>query len=158
MKCPKCGYENLKGVSKCGKCKRKLKIEKKSCPRCAFKNDIEDKKCQKCGLVFDRKPNIYLNLFISLIIVIILYSLILLNKKSLVSQIEFIFKVIAVLTIIYIFINTISFGKKNKVNINNELYTNRYIKKLEITSKLILLILGIMLLCIGGYLYFKYIR
>ena len=158
MICPKCGYDNIKGVERCGKCKTKLKSVKKSCPKCAFKNDVEDKKCQKCGYVFGKKNNILLNLFISLLLVIILYSLILLKQKNLVAQIELIFKIIAVLTIIYIFISTINFSNKNKIKLNDELYTNQQIKKLEITSKLILLILGIMLLCIGGYLYFKYIR
>ena len=158
MKCPHCGYDNLKGVEKCGKCKKKLKPTKKSCPRCAFKNDIEDKKCQKCGYSFDKKPNILLNSFISLIIVIILYSLLIFKKEDLVNQIEYIFKIIAILTIIYIFISTLEFSNRNKKKLNDGLFISPAAKKIEIISKLMLLILGIMLLCISGYLYFKYIR
>ncbi len=158
MKCPHCGYENHKGVQKCGKCKKKLKSIKKSCPRCAFKNDIEDKKCQKCGYNFDKKTSIFLNIFISLIIVIILYSLLILRKENLVNKIEYIFKIIAVLAIIYIFISTLEFSNKNKQKLNDGLFVSPQARKIAIMSKLMLLILGIMLLCISGYLYFKYIR
>ena len=158
MKCPHCGYDNIKGVTKCGKCKKKLKPVKKSCPRCAFKNDIEDKKCQKCGYSFDKKPSILLNIFISLIIVVILYSLLILKKENLVSKIEYIFKIVAVLTIIYIFISTLEFSNKNKQKLNDGLFVSPQAKKIAILSRLMLLILGIMILCISGYLYFKYIR
>jgi hypothetical protein len=158
MKCPHCGYDNLKGVEKCGKCKKKLKPTKKSCPRCAFKNDIEDKKCQKCGYSFDKKPNIFLNAFISLIIVIILYSLLIFKKEDLISKVEYIFKIIAILTIAYIFISTLEFSNRNKKKLNDGLFISPEAKKIEIISKLMLLILGIMLLCISTYLYFKYIR
>ena len=158
MKCPKCGYDNLKGSTHCGKCRTKLKTNKKSCPRCAYKNNSNTKKCLKCGYNLEKKDSLLLNLFISIIIVALLFALILYNKKTLVSQIELVFKIIAILSIIYIFIATISFSHKNKQELKDELYSNPKIKKLEITSKLILLILGIMLLCISGYLYFKYIR
>ena len=158
MKCPKCGYNNLKGATECGKCRNKLKADIISCPRCAYKNDSKTKKCIKCGYNLDKKESIFLNIFISIMIVGILSVLIFLNKKSLVSQIELIFKIIAVLSIIYIFVATLSFSHKNKQELKDELYTNPRIKRLEITSKLLLLIVGIMVLCICGYLYFKYIR
>ena len=158
MKCPKCNYDNLKGAKVCGKCKTPLKSEKKACPRCAFKNDIEDKKCQKCGYSFEKHTSIAFNLFISGIIVIILYSLILLDKKDLVKQITFIFKVIAVLTILFIIFHTFYFSKKNSLNLNKDLYTNERIKKLEIFSKILLFILVIMLLCLSVYAFIKYLR
>ena len=158
MKCPKCNYNNLVGAKVCGKCKTSLKNYKKSCPRCAFKNDLEDKKCQKCGYSFEKKSNVAFNFFISGIIVITLYSLLLLNKNDLVEQITFIFKVIAVLTIIFIIFNTLYFSKKNSVNMNKDLYTNERIKKLEIFSKLLLLLLASMLLLISIYVFYKYLR
>ena len=158
MKCPKCNYNNLKGAKVCGKCKTPLKSTKKSCPRCAFKSDIEDKKCQKCGYSFDKHTNIAFNFFISGIIVIILYGLILLDKQDLVEQITFIFKIVAVLTIIYIIINIFHFSKKNEININKDLYTNERIKKLEIFSKFLLILLVIMLLCLSIYVFYKYLR
>ena len=132
MKCPKCNYNNISGAKVCGKCRTPLKKSKKSCPKCAFKNDIEDKKCQKCGYEFDKHNNIALNFFISGIIVIVLYGLMLIDKKNIVDQITFIFKIVAILTILFIIGNTFYFSKKNSININKELYTNERIKKLEI--------------------------
>ena len=158
MKCPKCNYENIKGAKVCGKCKTPLKGSKKSCPRCAFKNDIEDKKCQKCGYSFEKHSSIIFNFFISGIIVLILYSLLLLDKKDIVQQITFIFKIIAILTVIFIVFHTLYFSKKNSLNLNKDLYTNARIKKMEIFSKILLFILAIMLLCLSVYVYFKYIK
>ena len=158
MKCPKCDYDNIAGAKVCGKCRTPLKSLKKSCPRCAFKNDIEDKKCQKCGLSFEKKNNIAFNFFLSGIIVIILYSLLLLDKKDIVEQITFIFKIIAIITVIYIIFNIFYFSKKNSLNMNKDLYTNEKIKKLEIFSKMLLILLVIMLLCISVFAYFKYLR
>ena len=158
MKCPKCNYNNINGAKVCGKCKTPLKSTKKSCPKCAFKNDLEDKRCQKCGYSFEKSSNIALNFFISIIIVIILYSLLLLDQKDLVKNITFAFKIVAVLTIIFIIFNIFHFSKKNSININKDLYTNERIKRLEIFSKILLLLLVIMLLCISAYAYFKFLR
>ena len=158
MKCPKCNYNNLEGAKVCGKCRTPFKNIKKACPRCAFKNDIEDKKCQKCGYSFEQKNSIAFNFFVSGIIVIILYSLFLLNKEDLVEQITFVFKVIAILTILFIIFNTLYFSKKNTVNMKKDLYTNARIKRLEIFSKILLLLLAIMLLFISVYAFYKYLR
>ena len=158
MKCPKCNYENITGAKVCGKCKTPLKNNKKACPRCAFKNDIEDKKCQKCGYSFEKSSNILLNFFISGVIVVILYGLLLLDKENIVEKITFIFKIIAVLTVIFIIFNIFYFSKKNSVNLNKDLYTNAKIKKLEIFSKILLFLLVIMLLCLSAYIFFKYLR
>lgn len=158
MKCPKCNYENITGAKVCGKCKTPLKNNKKACPRCAFKNDIEDKKCQKCGYSFEKSSNILLNFFISGVIVVILYGLLLLDKENIVERITFIFKIIAVLTVIFIIFNIFYFSKKNSVNLNKDLYTNAKIKKLEIFSKILLFLLVIMLLCLSAYIFFKYLR
>ena len=158
MKCPKCNYENITGAKVCGKCKTPLKNNKKACPRCAFKNDLEDKKCQKCGYSFEKSSNILLNFFISGVIVVILYGLLLLDKENIVERITFIFKIIAVLTVIFIIFNIFYFSKKNSVNLNKDLYTNAKIKKLEIFSKILLFLLVIMLLCLSAYIFFKYLR
>ena len=142
----------------CGKCKTPLKSNKRSCPKCAFKNDLEDNKCQKCGYRFEKKGSIIFNLFISLLIVIILYSLILLDKEKIVSNITFIFKIVAILLVVIIIFNTLYFSKKNAIKINKDLYTNPKIKKLEIFSKILLILSLFMLLCLGIYVYTKYVK
>ncbi len=158
MKCPKCNYNNFDGAKTCGKCNRPLKSNKQACPKCAFKNDIEDKRCQKCGYVFGQSSNIAFNFFIAIIIVMVLYSLILLNKKDVVKQITFIFKIVAIVTILFIGINTLYFSKKNTVEMKNDLYTNERIKRLEIISKLALVLMVIALLIFSIYMYFNYVR
>lgn len=160
MKCSKCGYDNLKGVKYCGKCKTKLDTGKKSCPRCAYRNDSENHKCIKCGFIFDKnnKKTIIFNFFISFIIVLLMFTLLLLEKDTLVSQMQFVFKIIALLVVIYIFFSTISFSKKNEIKLKDDVYSNAYIKRLEIISKILLILLIIVLLCLSIYLYFKYVR
>jgi len=48
MKCPKCGYENLKGVKFCNGCGTQLK-SKLVCPQCGQKNPARSKFCNACG-------------------------------------------------------------------------------------------------------------
>jgi serine/threonine protein kinase len=48
MKCPKCGYENLKGVKFCNSCGAELK-SKVVCPQCGQKNPPRSKFCNACG-------------------------------------------------------------------------------------------------------------
>jgi serine/threonine protein kinase/predicted RNA-binding Zn-ribbon protein involved in translation (DUF1610 family) len=49
MKCPKCGYENPKGVRFCNGCGTELK-PKLVCPQCGQKNPQRSKFCNACGL------------------------------------------------------------------------------------------------------------
>jgi serine/threonine protein kinase/tetratricopeptide (TPR) repeat protein len=48
MKCPKCGYENPKGVKFCNSCGIELK-SKLVCPQCGQKNPQRSKFCNACG-------------------------------------------------------------------------------------------------------------
>ena len=48
MKCPKCGYENPKGVKFCNSCGAELK-SKLVCPQCGQKNPQRSKFCNACG-------------------------------------------------------------------------------------------------------------
>ncbi|TET14907.1 MAG: zinc-ribbon domain-containing protein [Dehalococcoidia bacterium] len=48
MKCPKCGYENPKGVKFCNSCGTELK-PKLVCPQCGQKNPQRSKFCNACG-------------------------------------------------------------------------------------------------------------
>ena len=48
MKCPKCGYENPKGVKFCNSCSTELK-SKLVCPQCGQKNPPRSKFCNACG-------------------------------------------------------------------------------------------------------------
>jgi tetratricopeptide (TPR) repeat protein len=48
MKCPKCGYENPKGVKFCNSCGTELK-SKLVCPQCGQKNPPRSKFCNACG-------------------------------------------------------------------------------------------------------------
>ena len=48
MKCPKCGYNNRKGVGSCGGCGQPL-IAKRTCPQCGHANPQGNKFCGKCG-------------------------------------------------------------------------------------------------------------
>lgn len=132
MKCKKCGFDNLEGVSVCGQCGSPL-FKKKSCPHCATINKYNADKCKKCGFDFTKKRRFKIsNLFVSLLI-IVLAVIILFNKKfknSFYIQIALI--VCVVLLIIGLLINSWLFSKKNKMNLKiPELYiTNNKIKKM----------------------------
>ena len=82
MKCPKCGYENVGGGTKCGKCGKPFKVDKISCPKCATINDGNAIKCSKCGYRFNTKriTVLIVNLLISLTLVIVLLALLHFDK------------------------------------------------------------------------------
>ena len=73
IECPKCGFSNVYGISKCIKCNTLLKSYL-VCPRCAKKNELETKKCVNCGYKFGRKKtSILFNLIIAVVLVGLLF-------------------------------------------------------------------------------------
>ena len=81
MKCQKCGYDNLKGVTKCGKCGQLLNF--KSCPKCATKNDYGVVKCEKCGYMFEGRSlkRIIFSLIITIIVMALLVVFLFIDKN-----------------------------------------------------------------------------
>jgi class 3 adenylate cyclase len=55
MKCPKCQFEILEGLTFCGKCGARLE---KVCPKCSFSNPSGFKYCGKCGIVLEEAKEV----------------------------------------------------------------------------------------------------
>ena len=69
IKCPKCGYKNIKISKRCTKCRYQLDDTKKSCPRCGRRVEQNSSKCE-CGFKFTKKRRSVLGNF-SIIVVIL---------------------------------------------------------------------------------------
>ena len=114
IKCPYCDYENVKHAKKCKKCNGLLDSTVKTCPKCAKRNSVDTKKCINCGFKFNKKDiSLWVNLGITLILIVSSIILILLNQEAIVNEINSGMKVIAFLLIVYIFFNTLTYGKKD---------------------------------------------
>ncbi len=125
IKCPKCGFENVKGTRKCIKCKAEIRLTK-SCPKCAKRNKLDAIKCVNCGYNFNKKSNLknlIFNLIISLILIVILSLLVYFEHKGVVNNISNIFKIVAVLFIFLLLYRTVNYGSKdiNKFSAEEEI-------------------------------------
>ena len=159
MKCKKCGYENLSGGTRCGKCGTPFKVDKISCPKCATINEGNAKKCKTCGYKFNTKDKMLLNIIISIIIVAALVGLVLLDKASWVKNIDQGFKVLAIFIILALVVGTLSFRRDDALDRNiPELKAgkNKY-TGLKMVSKISMTILGLIVIGIGIYFAIKYL-
>lgn len=158
MKCQKCGYDNLKGVTKCGKCGQLLNF--KSCPKCATKNDYGVVKCEKCGYKFEGRSlkRIIFSLIITIIVMALLVVFLFIDKNKANVLIHLTLQILSVLIILFVIINSFVFGKKNEKVIKDaeHLITNRNIQKLKVISRFFLTFFVFILLGIVVYLYIKY--
>ena len=84
IKCPNCGFLNIKGTKKCSKCKRDIDSFRKSCPRCGKINSNNVKLCIRCKYDFTKKKRtIWFNLFLSLLLMGLLCLLVVFGKEIL---------------------------------------------------------------------------
>lgn len=133
VECPKCHTKNVKGSLKCAKCKSYI-VPMKSCPRCAKVNDASNVKCSRCGFKFKRKRRpIWVNLVISLLLLVILCILVYLDKEGIVRNISKTVKILAVLLVVSIFIYTLNYGSKDvmKYSAEEEISANPKFEKMR---------------------------
>jgi len=162
IKCQKCGTSNIYGAKYCCKCQEKLKDGYKTCPRCAKKNHFKAEKCINCGFKFahqkSNSKSILINLFISIIIMLLLWLLVFLNKNGVVSNINKLLKILSSIMIIVLLISSINYNFKDKINYDNE---SEIKNKKEISSIMkyksnIAIVIGsVIVLIILIYFYFK---
>ena len=130
IKCNKCGFQNVKQATKCKKCGNELKTTLKTCPKCAKRNDIKVDKCVSCGYDFNKKDvPIRVNLVITLVFIAICVILLLLDKESIVEKFNKILKILAIFMIVLIVFNTLTYGKKDIVQLpgdENDSINNRF--------------------------------
>ena len=161
MKCPKCGYDNLGGGTKCGKCGTSLLVKQKiSCPKCATINPADSKKCKKCGYKFNSKRHLLLNIVISLLFVAVLFVLLYYKKISWLKNISKGFKIFSIFVIVILVGGTLLFRRSDATDMNiAEIKVAKVpFNGLRIFSKICLSILGIVLIAIGVYFAVKYIK
>ena len=155
IKCPECGYENVKQAKKCKKCKILLDSVLKTCPRCAKRNEIKANKCVKCGYDFNKKKKaIWINMLISLALVVALIILVLLNKTFIVKEVNQAFRALALVVVAILVISTLTYGKKDIVPLpgdETDILKND-IKLLKIKS----IVLGVITIIIIGLCIYCY--
>ncbi len=153
IKCHNCGFLNINGSKKCGRCGAVLK-KTKSCPRCAKRNKLEAKKCINCGYYFKSNKKIIIkNFLISLFIVAFLSILLALELTGIVENIDIALKICAVIVVILIFYTAINYGSKSVVDYSNKvdikLDKERYNKMRKINNISIIvggIIVGVILI------------
>ena len=160
VKCSNCGSMNIKQAKKCKKCGNDLKQVLKSCPKCAKRNDIKVDRCVNCGYNFNRKdPSLIVNLIITIVFVISLLVLVFLNKEFIVDKINEVLKIAAIMMIALIFIETLTYGKKEIVALpgeDDDVIKGKY--KFIRGRTIILFLLTILLIGACIYCYIKYYR
>ena len=160
MKCPKCGYDNLSGGSKCGKCGASLLIKQKiSCPKCATINSIENKKCSKCGYKFNSKRHLLLNAIISLLVVLVLFGLLYFDKISWLKNINKGVKIFSIFVIVILVVGTLFFrrGDATDRNIAELKVAQSRFRGLKLFSQIMLTILVIGVVAVAVYFAVKYL-
>lgn len=162
MVCPNCHYDNLEGVSKCGKCGENLVKKKVGCPKCATKNEIGIKKCKKCGYNFGKKSKMEIGIRFVLMILLIIFLCFLMFSKNInaVKNIQFIFSILAILAIFGLIIQGIIFSSKNKLDhqIPELFITNDKIGRLKKISYIMLGILVFIVIGVVVYFVFRYFK
>ena len=155
IECPKCGFSNVYGISKCIKCNTLLKSYL-VCPRCAKKNELETKKCVNCGYKFGRKKtSILFNLIIAVVLVGLLFVISKVSPDTFGGTLKNM-KRVTVVVILLILLATLTYGKKeiNHYSAEEQIIENsKVIKVKKITSILI----GVILAGIFIFICFKYL-
>ncbi len=160
MKCPKCGYDNIAGGTKCGKCGSSLlKQNKISCPKCATINPIENKRCTKCGYKLNSKRHLLANLVISILFVCLLFVLLYFEKISWLKNINKSFKIFSLFVIVMLVAGTLLFRRNDATdrNIPELKVVQTRFRGLRIFSEISLTVLGAVLIVIAVYLAVKYL-
>lgn len=117
VKCNNCGFVNIKGTKTCSRCHTNIDSFKKSCPRCGKVNSNNVKKCVNCRFDFTKKrKSIWFNLFLSLLVVGILFALNYLNHEAIVENFSFALKIICGFIVFAIIVNIFTYGAKDKIN------------------------------------------
>lgn len=121
MKCPYCGFTNIKGTRKCYKCRKDIDSYRKSCPKCGKVNSNNVKLCVRCKYDFTKKKRtIWFNLIISVLLVIFLCLLVYFDKEGIVKNFSMALKVLAGFAIFVVFVKTLTYGEKDKINYSAE--------------------------------------
>lgn len=157
IKCPNCGFSNLKNSKKCGKCGT-IFGKTKSCPRCARKNKIDVKKCTYCGYHFkSNRKMVIQNLIISVFIVLVLGILLTLELTGVVRHIDRGFKIVAILLIVFILYTTIHYGAKEVISYGDkpDLHLEKEkFSKMKMISNIAIIVGGILIAILLIYFYF----
>ncbi len=156
IKCHKCGFENIKGTTKCVKCHAFLS-ETKSCPKCAKKNKIEAIRCSKCGYKFNvKRKSIWFNLILSILLVIVLALIVYFNHVGTFNNISNVLKIFATLFIFCLIYGTINYGKNDiiKFSAEEEFVDNEKFNLLRKISNVAIVIGTILIVCFLIYYYF----
>jgi len=157
MKCIKCGYENVSGGTKCGKCGSPL--NRISCPKCATINEGNVTKCKKCGYKFNKKENILFNIIVSILLMVVLFVFVLLDKAKWVENVNLGFKVLAVGVIVLLIIGTLFFRSDDAIDKNiPELEAGKKkFRGLRVVSKISLALVLLIIIGVAVYLIIKYL-
>lgn len=137
IKCPHCGFENIKYTKKCTKCNYDLDTNNKSCPRCGKINANNVKKCE-CGYNFTRRrlPLFVLFLISALIagLLVVFYKL----NPSLGEKVFGVTKIVLIFIIVFIVLNSLM-NKKHDVVVysaeNEIIKKDKSLNKMKKTSK-----------------------
>ncbi len=160
IKCPKCGFMNIKGTKKCTKCHHSIDNLRKSCPKCGKINSSSVRYCTDCKYDFEKKrKSIWVNVAISSFIVIILFLLVFLGKESLVKKFNMGLSVLAGFALFVLVIRMFFSDSKQVVNYSAEEEmqdNNNVIVKMKKISNIAIIIGGILVL--GFLIYYYFIK
>ena len=158
IKCPKCGFNNAYGTKKCFKCHHRLEKSFVSCPKCAKKNDPNAVRCVSCGFNLRRKRlSLFACLCISVLIGVLLYLCVRLNKTSVLKNVRVVYSVIAAIIIAGIIRTTFTYGKKDQLKFDAEeeiLDKNPRLKRMQLISSIAAVLV---VLFIALFIIFKFI-
>lgn len=160
IKCPHCGFKNIKGTRKCSKCRKDIDNLRKSCPKCGKINYNNVKLCVRCKYDFTKKKRtIWFNLLISLLLVGILCLLVYFDKEGIVKKFSLALKVLAGFAIFVVFVKTLTYGEKDKISYSAEeeiIEDHKTFNIMKRWSNIAIIIGGILVL--GFLIYYYFIR
>ena len=158
IKCPKCGFINIKGTKKCTKCRHDIDNTRKSCPKCGKINYNNVKYCVSCKYNFEKKrKSIWFNLLISIFIVVVLCLLAFFGKEAIVEKFSLGLSVLAGFALFVLVVRMFSFGKNETINYSAEEEmqdNNKSIAKMKKLSNVAVVIGGILVFIFLIYYYF----
>lgn len=158
IKCPKCGFLNMKGTRTCSKCHTNIDSYRKSCPKCGKINANNVKRCVSCKYNFMKKrKSIWFYLIISLIFMVVLFLLVYFCKDGFYKKFNLVLKVFSGFMILAILVNTLTYGSKDKINYTAEdemLYDYKKFNGMKRFSSIAIIVGGILAII---YLIYYYI-
>lgn len=154
IKCPKCGYKNIKMTRKCTRCHYKLDLDNKSCPKCGRINLESIEKCE-CGFNFNKKKrSLFYNMIISLIVMIIMLLLYKFGGFS--DKYNIALKVIVLFAVFVVIVKTFSNVKGEEISYSaeTEMIENlNSAKKMKLISNISIIVGAILVVCFLIYYY-----